>query len=70
MFSAPNRLSYSVPFILPDEPALRGRAVEAGRGAATFLATESTGTVLIPRHMTWLAGHVSFHFRDTFLSKL
>ena len=28
-----------------------------GRGAASFLATESTGTVLIPRQMTRIAGH-------------
>ena len=30
---------------------------ELGRGAASFLATESTGTVLIPRLMTRIAGH-------------
>ena len=31
--------------------------VGVGRGAASFLATESTGTVLIPRLMTRIAGH-------------
>ena len=31
---------------------------ELGRGAASFLATESTGTVLTPRLMTRIAGHV------------
>ena len=30
---------------------------ELGRGAASFLATESTGTVLLPRLMTRIAGH-------------
>ena len=30
---------------------------ELGRGAASFLATESTGTVLMPRLMTRIAGH-------------
>ena len=37
-----------------------GRAwleASASRGAASFLATESTGTVLIPRLMTRIAGH-------------
>ena len=33
---------------------------ELGRGAASFLATESTGTVLIPRLMTRIAGHAIF----------
>ena len=37
-------------------------AVGVGRGAASFLATESTGTVLIPRLMTRIAGHAHFHF--------
>ena len=32
-------------------------AVGVGSGAASFLATESTGTVLIPRLMTRIAGH-------------
>ena len=31
--------------------------VGVGRGAASFFATESTGTVLIPRLMTRIAGH-------------
>ena len=30
---------------------------ELGHGAASFLATESTGTVLVPRLMTCIAGH-------------
>ena len=34
---------------------------ELGRGAASFLATESTGTVLIPRLMTRIAGHGDKH---------
>ena len=60
-FSAPNR--QSVLFMLPHQPA---RAVctcclhvlsELGRGAASFLATGSTGTVLMPRLMTRIAGH-------------
>ena len=37
--------------------------LELGRGAASFLATESTGTVLIPRLMTRIADHV-FTERD------
>ena len=34
-----------------------GLSSALGRGAASFLATESTGTVLIPRLMTHIAGH-------------
>ena len=40
-------------------PHFAAGAVGAGRGAASFLATESTGTVLIPRLMTRIAGHVA-----------
>ena len=40
-------------------PHFAAGAVGVGRGAASFLATESTGTVLIPRLMTRIAGHVS-----------
>ena len=39
-------------------PHLAAGAVGVSRGAASFLATESTGTVLIPRLMTRIAGHV------------
>ena len=39
-------------------PHFAAGAVGVGRGAASFLATESTGTVLIPRLMTRIAGHV------------
>ena len=38
-------------------PHFAAGAVGVGRGAASFLATESTGTVLIPRLMTRIAGH-------------
>ena len=38
-------------------PHFAADAVGVGRGAASFLATESTGTVLIPRLMTRIAGH-------------
>ena len=38
-------------------PHFAAGAVGARRGAASFLATESTGTVLIPRLMTRIAGH-------------
>ena len=38
-------------------PHFAASAVGVGRGAASFLATESTGTVLIPRLMTRIAGH-------------
>ena len=40
-------------------PHFAAGAVGVGRGAASFLATESTGTVLIPRLMTRIAGHDS-----------
>ena len=39
-------------------PHFAAGAVGVGRGAASFLATKSTGTVLIPRLMTRIAGHV------------
>ena len=39
-------------------PHFAAGAVGAGRSAASFLATESTGTVLLPRLMTRIAGHV------------
>ena len=38
-------------------PHFAAGAVGVGRGAASFLATESTGTVLIPRLMARIAGH-------------
>ena len=38
-------------------PHFADGAVGVGRSAASFLATESTGTVLIPRLMTHIAGH-------------
>ena len=38
-------------------PHFAAGAVGVGRGAASFLATESTGTALIPRLMTRIAGH-------------
>ena len=38
-------------------PHFAAGPVGVGRGAASFLATESTGTVLIPRLMTRIAGH-------------
>ena len=38
-------------------PHFAAGAVGVGRGAASFLATESTGAVLIPRLMTRFAGH-------------
>ena len=38
-------------------PHFAAGAVGVGRGAASFLATESTGTVLLPRLMTRIAGH-------------
>ena len=38
-------------------PLFAAGAVEPGHGAASFLATESTVTVLIPRLMTRIAGH-------------
>ena len=40
-------------------PHFAAGAVGVGRGAASFLATESTGTVLIPGLMTRIAGHDS-----------
>ena len=40
-------------------PHFAAGAVGVGRSAASFLATESTGTVLIPRLMTRIAGHVA-----------
>ena len=42
-------------------PHFAAGAVGVGRGAASFLATESTGTVLIPRLMTRIAGHAPGH---------
>ena len=39
-----------------------------GRGAASFLATESTGTVLIPRLMTRIAGHEAVCYQHLLLS--
>ena len=41
----------------PISPHFAAGAVGVGRGAASLLATESTGTVLIPRLMTRIAGH-------------
>ena len=41
----------------PISPQFTAGAVRVGRGAASFLATESTRTVLIPRRMTRIAGH-------------
>ena len=38
-------------------PHFAAGAVGVGRGAASFLATESTGTAIKPRLMTRLAGH-------------
>ena len=38
-------------------PHFAAGAVGVGGGAASFLATKSTGTVLIPRLMTHIAGH-------------
>ena len=43
---------------------------ELGRGAASFLATESTGTVLIPRLMTRIAGHAVYVIRGLHTSLL
>ena len=43
----------------PISPHFTAGAVRVGRGAASFLATKSTGTVLIPRLMTHIAGHES-----------
>ena len=40
-------------------PHFAAGAVGVGRGAASFLATESARTVLIPRLMTRIAGHGS-----------
>ena len=42
----------------PISPHFAAGAVGVGRGAASSLATESTGTVLLPRLMTRIAGHV------------
>ena len=42
----------------PISPHFAAGAVGVGRVAASFLATESTGTVLIPRLMTRIAFHV------------
>ena len=42
----------------PISPHFAAGAVGVGCGAATSLATESTGTVLVPRLMTRIAGHV------------
>ena len=44
-------------------PHFAAGAVEVGRGAASFLATESIGTVLIPRLMTRIAGHGDYMCR-------
>ena len=41
-------------------PHFAARAVGVGRCAASFLATESIGTVLIPRLMTRIAGNAMF----------
>ena len=38
-------------------PHFAAGAVGVGSGAVRFLATESTGTVLIPTLMTRIAGH-------------
>ena len=43
----------------PTSPHFAAGAVGVGCGAASFLATKRTGTVLIPRLMTRIAGHVS-----------
>ena len=47
-------------------PHFAAGAVGVGRGAASFLATESTGTVLIPRLMTRIAGHEHAQVRAPF----
>ena len=45
------------PSSCPISPHFVAGAVGAGSGGGSFLATKSTGTVLIPRLMTRIAGH-------------
>ena len=47
-------------------PHFEAGAVGVGRGAASFLPTESTGTVLIPTLMTSIAGHALLVVGSTF----
>ena len=57
-FSSPNR--QWVPSTQPHQISFHfaAGAVDVGRGAVSFLATQSTGTVLIPRLLTRIEGHV------------